>query len=189
MSLFLISTILYITFLLFLVIALVMFFISNIKSSVAGAPFVPMNSKVVPRLLEFGGLSGDDNFYDLGCGDGRVLVSAANDFHVSMAIGYDLALVPYLLSRWRVSWSGFSERVLVFRRNFMEGDYKTATFVYLYLFPKVVDHLAGKLAKELRPGTRVLAPSFPIDLARHPEFTLLKSEKVGKITAYLYEKK
>jgi len=58
----------------------------------------------------------------------------------------------------------------------------------MYLFPKLVDKLAYKIAGECQVGTKILCPSFPIDIAKHPGFKLLKSEKIGRITAYLYEK-
>jgi hypothetical protein len=58
----------------------------------------------------------------------------------------------------------------------------------MYLFPKLVDRLAPKLACELVSGSKILCLSYPIDLTRHKQFKLLKSEKIGKITAYLYER-
>ena len=168
-----------------LVILLVMFF-SGINSNRHGAPFVPIKNNLVKSLLEFGGVSAKDIFYDLGCGDGRVLLSAVRDFSVQKTIGYEISLWPYLESKflfWQVG-----KAAELHRCDFFKTDLSSATFIYMYLFPKLVNNLAGKIAKECNPGTKILCPSFEIDLKTRREFKLLKSEKIGKITAYLYEK-
>src|SRR5690348_16840906 len=83
----------------FLLWFLLMFIVSDIVSTASGAPFVPMGRKFVHDLLAFGGLSAEDVFYDLGCGDGRVLVSAVRDFKVRLATGYDVGWFPYHLAK------------------------------------------------------------------------------------------
>lgn len=170
------------------VATLILIFISGIISNAHGVPYVPIKRKQVKRLLSWGGLSANDIFYDLGCGDARLLIGAVKDFGVKKAIGYEIAPWPYFKARLAVRFSGVGERVSIRRQNFFQADLSNATFVYAYLFPKPIDQLAYKLAKELGGGSKILCPSFPINLARHPEFKLLKSEKIDKITAYLYEK-
>jgi len=156
-------------------------------SGLRGAPYVPMRRKLVKQLLAFGDLNSKDILYDLGSGNGQVLIASVRDFHVREAVGYEIAPWPFFLSRWRIKRSGL-KKISLHRQNFLDADLSQATFVYAYLFPKIVDRLAVKLAGELGPGTKVLVPSFPIDLARHPEFLLKKEAKIGNITAYLYEK-
>lgn len=170
------------------VVFLILIFISSLTSSIYGAPFVPIKRRLARRLLAWGGLSASDVVYDLGCGDARVLVSAVKDFGVKKAIGCEIAPWPYLKARFAVWSSGAGDCVTIIRQNFFKADLARASFVYMYLFPKLVDKLALKLAGELRDGAKILCPSFPINLTRHPEFKLLKSEKFSKITAYLYEK-
>lgn len=120
--------------------------------------------------------------------DARVLISAVKNFGVKKAIGYEIALWPYLEARFAIWSSGIFDRAVVYHQNFFKTDLSNARFVYMYLFPELVDRLAYKLADELKSGGKILCPSFPIDLARHRQFKLLKSEKIGKIIAYLYEK-
>ncbi len=170
------------------VAVLVTILVSGIVSNAYGAPYVPIRRRFVRPLLLWAGLSADDVFYDLGCGDARVLVSAVKDFGVKKAIGYEVALWPYLIAKWKIYKSNLDDRIEVNKKSFFESDLSGTGFVYAYLFPKLVDRLASKLAGELRVGAKILCPSFPIDLAKHPEFKLLKSEKIDKITAYLYEK-
>lgn len=167
---------------------LVLFFISSIISNTHGAPYVPIKRRLAKRLLAWGSVLADDILYDLGCGDARVLISAVKDFGVKKAIGYEVAPWPYLEARFACWFSGTNSRTKIIRRNFFEADLRGASFVYAYLFPKLVDKLASKMAGELQAGTKILCPSFPINLARHPEFKLLKSEKFARITAYLYQK-
>jgi hypothetical protein len=169
-------------------ISLILVFISGFVSHIYGAPYVPIRKKLAKELLAFGGLSESDIFYDLGSGDSRVLIAAARYFQVKKAIGYEIALWPYLKSNLLIKSSHFDNRLSVYRKDFFKGDLSAASFIYMYLFPKLIDKLAFKIANECQPGTKVLCPSFQIDIARHPEFRLLKIGKVGKITAYLYQK-
>lgn len=169
-------------------IAVILILISGIASSIYGAPYVPIRKKLVKDLLTFGGLSAGDIFYDLGSGDGRVLISAVKDFGTEKAVGYEVAPWPYLKSKFLIRLAGFGNNIDIKRKNFFKADLSPATFVYAYLFPRLVDRLAGKIAGECQSGTKVLCPSFPIELVNHLEFRLLKSEKIGRITAYLYEK-
>lgn len=168
--------------------ALVLIFISGLISNIYGAPYVPARKKLVKDLLSSGGLSGTDIFYDLGSGDGRVLMSAVKAFGVQRAVGYEVGLWPYLKSRFLINRSCLSGRISVYRKNFFKADFSDAAFIYMYLFPELVDRLAYKLASEVNAGTKILCPDFPINTANHPQFKLLKSEKIGKMTAYLYEK-
>jgi len=78
--------------------------------------------------------------------------------------------------------------IRVSRQNFFKANVSDATFIYLYLFPKPVDRLASKFEREVEPGTKILSPSFPIDLKKHPAFSLKKEQKIGNVVVYLYEK-
>ena len=169
-------------------VAMVLILISGIASSIYGAPYVPVRKKLVKNLLTFGGLSKSDIFYDLGSGDGRVLISAVKDFGIEKAVGYEIALWPYLKSSFLIKHSHLDGRICVSRKNFFKTNLREASLIYMYLFPGLVDKLAYKIAEECQAGTKILCPSFPINIAKHPEFRLLKSEKIGKITAYLYQK-
>jgi hypothetical protein len=74
------------------------------------------------------------------------------------------------------------------RSDFFMADLSGATFIYAYLLPRTVKKLTPKFSAELKPGTKILLPSFPIDTEINPEFKLLKTQKFGRIIAYLYEK-
>lgn len=170
-----------------LVFGLALFLVSEVQSTWSGAPYVPMSSRLVPELLACAGIGEGDVIYDLGCGDGRILTAALERCHAAKGVGYDVAYWPLLKARCRARWRGLARRTVFVRANLLTAPVQDATVIYLYLFPNLVDRAATHIARQARPGTRVLAPSFPIDVAKHPGFRLLKQQKIGTITAYLYE--
>ncbi|MBW3538369.1 hypothetical protein KY386_02665 [Candidatus Parcubacteria bacterium] len=172
-----------------LIVVLVGVLVSRTISNIYGAPWVAIGrGKLARALLRFGGLSDQDTFFDLGCGDGRVLAVAVRDCGVKKAVGFEVAPWPYLRAKLKVAHGGLGGRVELYRSDFLKADMSGATFVYAYLFPKLLDRLAAKLSNELKAGTKVLCPSFTIDTAVHSAFRLVKTGQVGKTTVYLYEK-
>ena len=103
-----------------------------------GAPFVPTHMVQVKRMLDSSRLKKGMRVYDLGCGDARVLVSAVKDFGVKKAIGYEVALWPYLIAKWKIYKSNLDDRIEINKKSFFESDLSGAGFVYAYLFPKLV---------------------------------------------------
>jgi len=169
-------------------ISLLFFYLSGLISLIFGAPYIPLSKKLILKILSFGGLSSNDIFYDLGCGDGRILMSGLSDFNVLKAVGYEIAPWPYFKTLFLIKYKKI-ERIKLFRRNSLKANINQATFIYLYLFPKLVDKIASKIKKECTPKTKILCVEFPIDINQHLEFQLLKSEKIHNLTVYLYELK
>jgi len=167
---------------------LILYMISWIQSAHRGAPFVPSRRKHIKELLIFGGIKQSDVVCDLGCGDGRILISATNDFNVAKAIGYEIAFWPYYIACFKIRIRELNNKIIIHRKDIRIANLRGISFVYAYLFPKIVDIIASKIEKELSPGSKVLVPSFPINIREHKKMRLIKSEKIGKITAYLYEK-
>lgn len=148
---------------------------------------IPLKS--VRKILAFGELGTDDMFYDLGSGDGRVLIEAAENFRVTRAEGFEIAPWPYFISRLRVAFRGREKRIAIHYKSFLKADVSSASFVYVYLYRKLLNEkVAPKLARELRRGAKVLSCSSPLDTALYPQFRLLKTGAVGHITVFLYEK-
>jgi SAM-dependent methyltransferase len=122
-----------------------------------GALFVSTALLRIETLLDAVPMGQGELFVDLGCGDGRVLRAAHKRYGVK-ALGFEVNPLAYL-----------SARVLSFRTpgiriqwgNFWHKDLGDADVVFCYLFPDVMERLAIKLEKELRPGTRVISCNFP----------------------------
>lgn len=167
---------------------LLVIFGSNLFSSWLGAPYVPIGRQYIKAVLLWGGLQSSDVFCDLGSGDGRVLRVAVSEFGVGRAIGYERSLWPYWKASWLVKRAKLQGRITLRRQDFLLADLTGVSFIYLYLFPKVVDRLAHKFSKEIESEVKILSLDFPINLQKHPTLRLLKTAKIGRMTAYLYER-
>lgn len=164
-----------------------LFLVSMLISVIAGAPYVPAPRKLIKNVLKFGGLTSDDVLLDLGCGDGRVLISASQNFHIKKATGYEIAPWPFLKAFFWVKYLGLNKNIKIDRKNCLRTDIGDATFIFLYLFPKLIDRLAYKIAVETKNGIKILSLGFPIDIVKHPEFMVIKSQNLENLTVYLYE--
>lgn len=123
-------------------------------------PFVPTPLPVVTAMLELAGVTSKDTVYDLGCGDGRVVIEAAKR-HGARGIGleYDARLVTE--ARDRATREGVADRVEIRHEDVTRSDFSDATVVALYLLPGSNERLRPKLAA-LPRGTRVVAHDFQV---------------------------
>jgi uncharacterized protein (TIGR03000 family) len=124
------------------------------------APYVPTAQTVVDEMLKFAGVKAGDVVYDLGCGDGRIVVTAVKDFKAKKGVGIDLDPKRVEESKENAKAAKVEDKV-----EFREGDIlkltdlPDATVVTLYLFPEVNAKLAPML-KKLKPGTRIVSHDF-----------------------------
>jgi SAM-dependent methyltransferase len=121
--------------------------------------FVPTPEPVVKRMLEMANVGPNDVVYDLGCGDGRIVVAAARDFG---ARGVCIDIDPKRIeeARANVREAGVEDRVEVRQADLFEVDLSPATVVTLYLLESLNLKLRPKLQRELRAGARVVSQSF-----------------------------
>ncbi|MFX0209026.1 MAG: hypothetical protein ACFFDT_23785 [Candidatus Hodarchaeota archaeon] len=104
-------------------------------------------------------LKPDELLYDLGSGDGRILIMAAREFGAK-CVGYELNFFRWKLSNWRIKRMGLSSQIKVIRSSFFEADLSHADVVFMYLLPSINEKLRPKLTKELNKGARVVTFSF-----------------------------
>jgi cyclopropane fatty-acyl-phospholipid synthase-like methyltransferase len=125
------------------------------------APYVPTPAPIVTEMLRGANVGPNDVVYDLGSGDGRIVIAAAREFG---ARGVGVELDPKLVqdSRDAARNAGVGDRVTFLWQDIFEVDLSPATVVTIYLFPEVNARLLPKLRRELRPGTRIVAHQFPI---------------------------
>lgn len=131
----------------------VLWFLSIVGSD---APFVPVPREAIPGIVDALELSHDAVVYDMGCGDGRILFACKEKQPGIQAVGIEKALLPYLIARMKEK----SRDVHVIHGDFFSHSLSDATHVVLYLFPELMEEVEKKLARELKPGTRVLAVDF-----------------------------
>jgi SAM-dependent methyltransferase len=122
-------------------------------------PYVPTPTEVVEAMLKLGGVKKGDVLYDLGCGDGRIVVMAAQKFG-ARGTGIDINPERIKEAEDNAKRAGVTDRVKFIEKNLFEADVHDATVVTLYLLPDVNLKLRPTLLKQLRPGARVVSHSF-----------------------------
>jgi SAM-dependent methyltransferase len=148
------------------------------------APFVPSPMDVVSMILELAELEPDKVLYDLGCGDGRIVLAAAKDFG-SRAVGVDLNAMLINEARNRAEKLGFGDEARFIEGDMFEVDLRPADVVVMYLLTSANEKVRPKLESELRLGARVITHDFPIMNWRCQRRLDFRSES-GKHTLYLY---
>ena len=121
--------------------------------------YVPTPQEVVDAMLNLAKVGKDDVVYDLGCGDGRIVVTAAQKFG-ARGVGIDIDPVRIAEANANVQSAGVGDRVKILQADLFQTDLSEATVVTLYLLPSLNLKLLPKLMKELKPGTRIVSHAF-----------------------------
>lgn len=122
-------------------------------------PFVTTPEPVVEQMLRIADVGKDDVLYDLGCGDGRIVVTAARQFG-TCGVGIDVNPQRIKESNERAEQAGVSHLVKFTEENIFDADLREATVITMYLLPEVNLRLRSKLLRELRPGTRIVSHNY-----------------------------
>jgi SAM-dependent methyltransferase len=147
--------------------------------------FVPTPWGIARRMLELAGAGPEDTVYDLGSGDGRIPILAAQEFGCrAVGIERDPELCRY--SEQRVAELGLSKQVQFQCVDFFQADLHPATVVSLYLLSAVNGQLQSRLASHLRPRSRVVALDFAVPGWRPARTTKVRSEGNVEYTLFLY---
>lgn len=142
------------------------------------SPWWRTNQKRSRLICKMAGVKKGDVVYDLGSGDGMLLLTAAKEFG-AMAKGVEIDLFRVWYSKIAALLMGQSGRVKIVRKNFFDVDVRDASVVFMYLVPKALAKLKPKLIEELKPGTRVVTFVYKIDLP------IVREDLKNEI--YLYE--
>ncbi len=121
--------------------------------------FVPTPQEVVDAMMSVAKVGPKDLLYDLGCGDGRLVITAAQK-HGARAIGIDIDPDRIRDANANARNAKVTDRVKFIQADLFETDFREATVVTLYLLPSLNLKLRPKLWKELKPGTRVVSHDF-----------------------------
>ena len=140
----------------------------------------PIEDSMVGRMLEMAKVTAADTVYDLGSGDGKIVIAAAKQFGATaVGIEYDPGLVEH--SRCLARAAGVADRATFIQGDIFESEFSDATVVALYLTPRVNLRLMPKLLA-LKPGTRIVSYSFTIgDWEPHERI-----DSFGDGSAYLF---
>lgn len=121
--------------------------------------FVPTPNKVVDRMLEMAQVTAKDLVYDLGCGDGRIVITAAKRYG-ARGVGVDIDPERIKEANANLTAAGVADKVKFIQGDLFETDISAATVVTLYLLTSLNLKLKPKLLSELKPGTRVVSHAF-----------------------------
>jgi trans-aconitate methyltransferase len=121
--------------------------------------FVPTPNNVVDMMLKMAGVTRKDTVYDLGCGDGRIVITAAQRYG-ARGVGIDIDPERVKEATENVKNAAVADRVKIVRGDLFQTDISPATVVTLYLLTDLNLKLRPKLMKELKPGTRVVSHAF-----------------------------
>ena len=144
-------------------------------------PYVPTPQEVVDRMLDMAKVGKNDVLYDLGCGDGRIVVTAAKT-RGARGTGIDLNPVRIAEAKENAKNAGVADRVNFKVGDLFQADVSPATVVTLYLLPSVNVKLRPRLWQQLKVGTRVVSHAFDMG----PEWPPEKKEEVDGRTIYFW---
>ena len=149
-------------------------------------PFVPTTDQAVDAMLKLAGVKKTDVVYDLGCGDGRIVVAAAKTYGAH-AVGIDINPVRIAEATENAKKAGVENLVRFEENDLFEADIHQATVVTLFLLPNVNLKLRPKLLQDLKPGTRIVSNTFDMgDWKAEKEVTVGDSDEQTYLSHRLF---
>jgi tRNA A58 N-methylase Trm61 len=145
------------------------------------APYVPSPPEVVKRMLEVAHVGPDDVVFDLGFGDGRILVAAVRDFGAKKAVGYEMRRDLYKQTLNDIVRWDLADRITLVNDDLLKTDLTQATVITLYLTTSGNERLRHKLENEVKNGGRIVSHDFRITGWHHSVKEDFKSHSI-----YLY---
>ncbi len=149
------------------------------------APYVSSPQPIVVKMLEIAGLKSGETLFDLGCGDGRIVATAAKEFGAK-AVGVELSPTLAKRAREAVESLGLQQHVQIIEGDMMGVDLARADVVALYLLTEANEQLRPKLEKELKPGARVVSLEFRIKGWKPARVEKVEAHR-HPYTIYLYQ--
>lgn len=143
-------------------------------------PFVPTPQEVVERMIQLAGVKKGDTVYDLGSGDGRIVIAAAKA-GASKAVGFEIDSGLVKESRENIKKAGVEDRAEIRHADIMTVDLSGASVITMYLLPDVNLKLKPRILSQMKPGSRVVSHAFDMG-----DWKPDKVERVNGRTVYLW---
>ncbi len=152
------------------------------------APYYPTPETIVQKMLQLGDLRPGQKMFDLGSGDGRIVIMAAEKFKVS-SVGVELDKDLYRQSTDKIQELRLQRVARIINGDVLQQDYSSADLVTIYLLPIANDKLRPILEKQLKKGTRVVCHDFPINEWKAEKTETVDDDGEGRShTLYLYRR-
>ena len=148
-------------------------------------PYVPTSLPLVEKMLELAKVGPEDIVYDLGSGDGRIVIMAAQKYG-AQAVGFELNDELYQESTKRIVELKLEKQAKILKEDFFEADLRRATVVTLYLLTSVNEKLRPRFEAQLRPGTRLVSHDFQVPGWKVDQTVTAATDNGLSHTLYLY---
>jgi SAM-dependent methyltransferase len=135
--------------------------VPSAKGALLDAPYIATEYRFVDEMLKLLELRSGDVLYDLGCGDGRIVIEAAKRAHIR-GVGIDIDPRRIVQSKANAAAAEVSDRVVFLQQDLFESDIREATAIAIFLFPEMNRKLIPTFFRELEPGTRIVSHNFGI---------------------------
>ena len=169
---------------LFIVAVVLVILVTFAWGGISAAPWVPLWKRDIRRMLQLAGVKPNELVYDLGAGDGRILLIAAGEFN-ARAIGLELAVLPYVLGCIKIRLAGLAGKAKLRYANFFSHSVADADVICVFLTPAAMEKLKPKFEQECKPGCRIVSFAFHV-----PGWQPTKIDKPNQKTTaiYLYQR-
>jgi len=152
------------------------------------APYYPTPETIVEKMLVLGGAKKSEKVFDLGSGDGRIVIMAAEKFGMQ-AVGVEFDKDLYVQSSEKIRRMGLTERAQIIHGDLLQQDYSTADLITVYLLPVSNEKLRPLLEKQLKKGARVVAHDFEVGGWKADKTETIEDDGEGRShTLFLYKR-
>jgi len=149
-------------------------------------PYLRSPIEVIDKALEIANISKNDVFADLGCGDGAVLLRAAERFRV-FSVGFEINPALVQIARRRVRSAGLQDLIDIVHSDLFSADLSKFSVIYIYPSPLVIERLSSKILAECVEGTRILVHDYPLKILQPINAVKLPGGSLHTHTLYLYK--
>jgi SAM-dependent methyltransferase len=147
--------------------------------------FVATPEVVVEEMLKLANVGKDDVVYDLGCGDGRIVIAAAKKYG-ARGVGVDIDPQRIKESNENARLAGVTDRVKFIQQDLFEMDFREATVIALYLLPSLNLRLRPKLLRDLKPGARIVSFAFDMGDWKPEKVVTIPADFEKELTVYYW---
>ncbi|MGH9722502.1 MAG: methyltransferase domain-containing protein [Bryobacteraceae bacterium] len=153
------------------------------------APYYPTPETIVQKMLQMGGLKAGEKMYDLGSGDGRIVIMAAEKFHAN-SVGIELDKDLFKQSMDRIANLKLQKTAKIVNGDILQQDYSSADLITVYLLPISNDKVRPILEKQLKKGARIVSHDFEFRDWKPDKIETVDDDGEGRShTLFLYIRK
>ncbi|MEO1428641.1 MAG: class I SAM-dependent methyltransferase [Cyanobacteria bacterium J06633_8] len=151
--------------------------------------YIPCQQEIVETVLELAQINSEDIFYDLGSGDGRILITAAQQYG-TRGIGIDIDPQRIEQAKQKALKSFVGEKLEFYQQDLFSSNFADATVIFIYLLPHLNLRLRPQLWQQLKPGTRIVSRDFDMGNwkpLKQVTLTVIEEGEEEQVTLYYWE--